>query len=165
MTPKEILLEQFTVSYDENGWFVALKNALRNLTAEDAAWKPENLDNSIWETLAHLNYYNYAYLERFKGADYVYPKSDNDATFEAAENVSESAWQAEIEKFEAIMNEWRGLIESATEAKFSETVSATNNASWAQLLSNVNLHNAHHGGQIVVMRKLQGSWDASKGVS
>ena len=37
MTTKETLLEQFTACYDENGWFVALKNALENLTADEAA--------------------------------------------------------------------------------------------------------------------------------
>ncbi|MEJ7860576.1 MAG: hypothetical protein WKF90_02950 [Pyrinomonadaceae bacterium] len=31
---KSILIEQFTACYDENGWFVALKNAVKNLTAE-----------------------------------------------------------------------------------------------------------------------------------
>lgn len=40
MSVKEILLEQFTTCYDENGWFVALKNALHGVTAEQAAWKP-----------------------------------------------------------------------------------------------------------------------------
>jgi hypothetical protein len=58
MTTKETLLEQFTACYDENGWFVALKNALKNLTAEQAIWKTENLDNSIWEIVHHLNFYN-----------------------------------------------------------------------------------------------------------
>ena len=67
--------------------------------------------------------------------------------------------------FEAIMSEWRGLIEVADESKLTQVVSATNKASWAELLSNINLHNAHHGGQIVLLRKLQGSWDNSKGVS
>ena len=69
MTTKEILLKQFTACYDENGWFVALKNAVKNLTAEQANWKTENLDNSIWKILAHLNFYNEAYLKRFKGID------------------------------------------------------------------------------------------------
>ncbi len=63
---KSILIEQFTACYDENGWFVALKNAVKNLTAEQAIWKPENLDNSIWEIVHHLNFYNEAYLKRFK---------------------------------------------------------------------------------------------------
>jgi hypothetical protein len=36
MMPKEVLLEQFTVAYDESSWFVALKNTLNNLTAAQA---------------------------------------------------------------------------------------------------------------------------------
>jgi len=31
--------------------------------------------------------------------------------------------------------------------------------------TNINTHNAHHGGQIVLLRKLQGSWDSKGGVS
>jgi uncharacterized damage-inducible protein DinB len=165
MTTKEILLKQFAAAYDKNGWFVALKNALNNLTAEQAAWKTENIDNSIWEILAHLNFYNRAYVERFKGIDYDYSTNDNNETFASAANPSEEAWKAEVENFEGIMTELRDLIEGADETKFDESVSATNKARWASLLSQVNLHNAHHGGQIVLIRKIQGSWDASKGVS
>jgi uncharacterized damage-inducible protein DinB len=166
MTTKEIFLEQFTACYDENGWFVALKNALENLTAIDAIWKTENLDNSIWEILSHLNFYNEAYLKRFKGIDYVYPTQDNSETFTAgAQDASEDAWRAEVERFDSIMTEWRGLLEAADDGKFDEAVSATNKANWATLLAHVHAHNAHHGGQIVLIRKLQGSWDARRGVS
>jgi uncharacterized damage-inducible protein DinB len=165
MTTKEILLKQFAAAYDKNGWFVALKNALNNLTAEQAVWKTENLDNSIWEILAHLNFYNRAYVERFKGIEYDYSTNDNDETFASDAGASEEAWKTEVENFEGIMTELRDLIEGADETKFDEAVSATNKARWASLLSQVNLHNAHHGGQIVLIRKLQGSWDASKGVS
>jgi len=165
MTTKETLLEQFTACYDENGWFVALKNAVKNLTAEQANWKTENLNNSIWEIVHHLNFYNEAYLKRFKGIDYVYPTSDNSETFAGAETVSEEAWQAEIEKFDSIMTEWRSLLEAAESGKFDEAVSAANLSTWSSLLAHVNAHNAHHGGQIVVLRKLQGSWDTEQGVS
>ena len=164
MTTKEILLKQFAAAYDKNGWFVALKNALNNLSAEQAAWKTENIENSIWEILSHLNFYNRAYVERFKGIDYDYSTNNNDETFAAAD-VSEEAWQAEIENFDGIMNELRSLVEAADDAKLVAPVSASNKARWASLLTNLNLHNAHHGGQIVLIRKLQGSWDASKGVS
>lgn len=174
MTTKEILLEQFNVSYDENGWFVALKNALRNLTAEQAAWKAENLDNSIWGILAHLNFYNERYLRRFRGEAVAPSSLENSETFSTRENrktfagsdkFSEAAWQAEIEKFEAVMSGWRDAINSSDEEKLAQTVSAENPSPWWELISNINTHNAHHGGQIVLIRKLQGSWDSSKGVS
>jgi len=165
MTTKEILLEQFTACYDENGWFVALKNALKNLTAQQAIWRAENSDNSIWETLSHLNFYNEAYLKRFKGIDYVYPTNDNSETFSSAEDASEEAWQTELERFDSIMNEWRNLLESADESRFAEAVSATNKSLWSSIIGHINAHNAHHAGQIVLLRKLQGSWNSNKGVS
>lgn len=165
MTTKSTLLGQFTASYDENGWFVALKNAVRNLTADEAAWRPENTDNSIWEILAHLNFYNDAYLKRFQGIAVDYSGIENSETFAADETVSEKSWQAELEKFDSVMSEWRALLEAAEETKFDEAVSATNKSPWSAVISDINLHNAHHGGQIVLLRKLQGSWDAAKGVS
>ncbi|MBA4182608.1 MAG: DinB family protein [Acidobacteria bacterium] len=165
MTTKETLLEQFTACYDENGWFVALKNAVKDLTAEQAIWKTENLDNSIWEILSHLNFYNEAYLKRFKGIDYVYPTSENSETFSSAETATEDGWRAEIERFDSVMSEWRNLLEAADENKFNEAFSATNKSLWSSLLAHVNVHNAHHGGQIVLLRKLQGSWDVKQGVS
>lgn len=165
MTTKETLLEQLTACYDENGWFVALKNAVMNLTAEQAIWKTENFDNSIWEIVHHLNFYNEAYLKRFKGIDYVYPISENSETFSSAETATEDAWRAEIERFNSIMSEWRSLLEAADESKFGEAVSATNTSPWSSILAHINAHNAHHGGQIVILRKLQGNWDSRKGVS
>ncbi|HEX9961829.1 MAG TPA: DinB family protein [Pyrinomonadaceae bacterium] len=165
MTAKEILIEQFTACYDETGWFVALKNAVENLSAEQAIWRAENVDNSIWEILSHLNFYNEAYLKRFKGIEYVYPTIDNNETFSSAENASEESWAAELEKFDSIMIEWRSLLESADEGKFDEAVSAANKSLWRSIIAHINVHNAHHAGQIVLLRKLQGSWNAKQGVS
>ena len=165
MMTKEILVEQLTICFDENGWFVALKNALRNLTAEQAGWKTEALENSIWEILAHLNFYNERYLRRFRGEAIPPVNIENSETFAGGAELSETAWQAEVESFERIMSEWRDLLKAADEEKLLQAVSAENQSPWWEVISNINTHNAHHGGQIVVIRKLQGSWDSSKGVS
>lgn len=89
---------------------------------------------------------------------------DNDATFTAG-IVDEEAWNAEVKKMGTVLDEFRDLIANSDESKFEEPVSATNPAKWRTLIWNISLHNAHHGGQIVVLRKIQGSWDRSKGVS
>lgn len=163
MSVKNILLEQFSTCFDENGWFVAVRNAIDGLNAEQAAWKPNGIENSIWETLGHLTFYNYAYLERFKGVDYKYATDDNDETFEAGSTDEE--WNAAVAKFDAVMNEWRELIAAADESKFLQPVSETNPASWAKLILMVSAHNAYHAGQILLTRKLQGCWNPAKGVS
>jgi uncharacterized damage-inducible protein DinB len=160
---KDLILEQFTLCFDENGWFVAIHNAVDGLMAEQAAWKPNFSENSIWETLEHLTFYNHAYTERFKGIDYHYATDDNDETF--ASGKTEAEWQACVARFDAVMNEFRSLIAGADESKFAERVSETNDASWAKLILMVSAHNAYHAGQIILTRKLQGSWNADKGVS
>jgi uncharacterized damage-inducible protein DinB len=162
---KSLLLEQFKTCYDENGWFVALKNALQNLSARDAAWKPEGADNSIWGILAHLNFYNERYLKKFRGETVEKISVENSETFAGSDEATDVAWRAEIERFERVMNGWRAAVEQADEARLTEQVSQKHPNLWANVIADINAHNAHHGGQIVLMRKLQGSWDAAKGVS
>src|SRR3954469_19562267 len=118
MSTKETLLQQFNVCFETNGWFVAVKNAIAGVTAEQAKWKPENSDNSIWGLLSHINYYNNAYLERFQGRDFEYKISENAETF--THTNSEEDWGAEMERFVQILNRWRSLISSADESKLAE---------------------------------------------
>ena len=53
----------------------------------------------------------------------------------------------------------------STRSRFEELAPPNNEMKWKALISNINAHNAHHGGQIVLLRKLQGSWESGKGVS
>lgn len=160
-----LIKRQLSQSHDTNGWFVAVKNALEGVDVELACWKPADADiNCIWETVAHLTYYNYAYLQRFKGIDFEYDVASNNETFSVGE-YNEADWQAEIVRFDSVMNEFRRLIETAEESKFSETVSADNQTKWATLILNIAAHNAYHAGQIMLIRRLRGAWDLANGVS
>ena len=163
MSVKQTLLEQFNVCFEANGWFVAVKNAIAGVTAEQASWKPEGTDNSIIGLVSHMNYYNNAYLERFTGRDFEYKISDNNETF--TQTASDEDWRTEVERFAQITTVWRSAIESADESKFDEMAPPKNESPWSTIIANINAHSAHHGGQIVLIRKLQGSWDSGKGVS
>jgi uncharacterized damage-inducible protein DinB len=162
MSDKTTLSRQFTKCYDENGWFVATKNAIAGVTAEQAEWKPEGADNSIREIINHLNYYTNAYLERFKGNEYEYEIADNDETFDKGEADS---WEAEAARFDTIMTEWRELLQKADDGKFEEIAPPHEHRKWSDLIADMNAHCAHHGGQIVLLRKLHGSWNPGEGVS
>ncbi len=165
MNAKEFLIHQFTYNYDTDTWFVALGNAIKGLSAEQAAWKPDGGDNSIWGIIRHLNFYNERYLKRFKGETVEKSDVENSETFEGADVVSEEDWQAEIERFDRVMKGWRGVFEAADEEKFEEIYNEEDQTTWAEIVGLMNTHHAHHGGQIVILRKLQGSWDSAKGVS
>ena len=161
---KETILKQYDRCYNENGWFVAVRNAIEGLTVEQAAWKPDGSVDCIWETLSHLYYFNNAYLQRFKVNEYEYDVADNNETFNTGE-YTETEWQADVERFDAVVSEWRSLIAAADASKFSESVPTNTSRVWADVIADVNAHNACHGGQIVLLRKLQRAWDTGSGVS
>jgi uncharacterized damage-inducible protein DinB len=158
---KDLLLEQHTACYDENNWFVAIKNAVANLTAEQANWKPEGADNTIWEEVNHLVFWNERWLQRYRGELNEPQDVENNGTFKS----DETEWQATLEMLYAIMEEWRAKLEAITDEKLESPVNSQYQAPWRSPLAHQNIHNAYHIGQIVLLRKLQGSWDPKKGVS
>jgi uncharacterized damage-inducible protein DinB len=82
MNLNELLLDQMHSCHDQSGWFVSLNNALIGLTAEQAAWKDGSTNNSIWQLVNHLIFWNENYLNRFKGIPNPGFKGTNDSTFE-----------------------------------------------------------------------------------
>lgn len=162
---KLTLLRQYDRCYDQNGWFVAVRKAIVGITVDQAVWKPDNVDiNCIWEILSHITYYNHAYLQRFKGIDYKYDVGTNNETFSVGE-CEDAEWLADVERFDAVMIEWHTQMEQADDSKFARPISAEIQATWADTIATINTHNAYHAGQIVLIRKLQGSWDPAKGVN
>ena len=158
---KDVLIEQFTACYDANNWFVSLNTVLDGVTAEQAAWKPEGADNSIWETVNHIIFWNERWLQRYRGELNEPQDVDNDTTFDS----NQTDWQATLDKLHAVMDEWRSKLDTITDEKLESPVNASYQAPWRSPLAQQNIHNAYHIGQILLLRKLQGSWDPKKGVS
>lgn len=166
MDAKEVLLEQMSACFDESGWFASLTQALEGLDAQRASWKQPGIDHSIWEIVRHLNFYNHAYLERFQGRAFEYGIEDNAESFVVQPaDWSDENWRRERTRLDEILSTLRSLAQAATNDRFDEPVSATRHDVWATLFAHLNLHNAHHGGQVVLIRKLQGSWKPELSVS
>lgn len=158
---KYSLIEQFNACYNDDGWFVSLRNALDNVDSEIAAWKPAGLDSSIWETVNHIIFWNERWLQRYRGEINEPQDVENTGTFQS----SETDWNKTLEKLWEVMDEWREKLEAITDDKLASPINAKFQDPWSSPLAHQNIHNAYHIGQIVLLRKLQGSWDASKRVS
>lgn len=161
MSTSEVLTEQHTACYDEDGWFVSLRKALEGVTAVQADWKPVELDHSIRETVDHIIFWNDRWLQRIRGELNEPQDVENSGTFKS----DESDWERTIEKLWAVMDKWREKLAGIDDEKLDSPVNAEYQAPWSSPLANQNVHNAYHVGQIVLLRKLHGSWDPSKGVS
>ena len=56
------------------------------------------------------------------------------------------------------------LVADATDIAATEAADDKKLEQWAPTIARIGTHNAYHTGQIIYVRKLQGSWDPAKGV-
>lgn len=144
--------------WDREGWYIPLEAALQGLTAGEAAWQPPGGGNTIWQTLNHLNYWNAFMLARLTGrpGDTLI---ENDETFGAAGDPDdEEGWQVAVGRARQLAQELRAAVASLSEADLDRPLKdmgtvASSLAAWT-------LHDAYHTGQIVLIRRMQGSWPA-----
>jgi hypothetical protein len=151
-TLKNVLLEQLKTTHAKKEWFVPINIALEGLTAEQALWSDGSGNHSIAQLASHLIFWNERLLRSFKELKEEEFSGNNEETFLAHDKKS---WDAVVKKVDEVFAEWEKVIETADENKLK---------GWYPTLANMSTHNAYHTGQIVFIRKLQGSWEAEKGV-
>ena len=151
-TLRSIVLEGLRTTHSEKDWFVPVRVALEGLTPEQASWKDASGNHSVGQLANHLLFWNQRELAKMQGQPPAKFSGENDETFNSFDAKS---WAATVQQLDKVLAELERLVEKADEAKLQ---------AWASELSHVATHNAYHTGQIIYVRKLQGSWDAAKGV-
>jgi uncharacterized damage-inducible protein DinB len=151
-TLKSILLEQLRTTHNQKEWFVPIDVAIDGVTPEQANWTDGKGNHSIGQLTYHLLYWNQRALAEFKGEKPAKFDGNNDETFA---NFDTKHWNATAKQLDEVMTEWEKAVEAADEKKLEANAST---------IAHIGTHNAYHIGQIVYIRKLQGSWDPAKGV-
>jgi hypothetical protein len=152
MTTKQLILKQLRTTHNQEEWFAPLNIAIEGLTPEQAAWKEKGADHSIAELTTHLIFWNLQQLDKFQNKPEPAYSGNNNETFSA---VNKKDWPAIVAKADSVLVAWEKAIEGADEAKLS---------AWYDTIGHISGHNAYHTGQIVYIRKVQGSWNPAKGV-
>ncbi len=152
MTLKGVLLEQLRTTHNAKDWFVDANAAVAGLTPEQAKWTDGKGNHSVGQLANHLVFWNSVELAKFKGEQPPKFDGNNDETFN---NFDAKNWAATVKQLDEVMTAWEKAVEQADDAKVS---------TWASTIAHVGTHNAYHVGQIIVVRKQQGSWDPANGV-
>lgn len=160
MNKSELLRHGWATSYDKEDWFTPVGDAVQGIGAEQASWKPEGgRANSIWETLNHLTFYKERLLKRLTGEETAYPEGvTNDDTFRV-EDTGEAAWAEAVARSRAVHAAIRERIAALGDEDWEGAVPGRPLDGWLYSLIQ---HDAHHGGQILLLRKLQGSWPSRR---
>jgi uncharacterized damage-inducible protein DinB len=159
---KKILLHQLASCHDEVIWTIPMKAAIADLTPEQAIWGSTNETHSIWEIVNHLTFWNDRYLQRFLGKELTGPEIANEATFYPLEDLEQTDWQQSVDAVNAGLAAWREALIICDEADLLKHVQYNKETDsddiWWQLIANLTVHNTHHIGQIIQIRKQFGIW-------
>lgn len=160
MNKIDLLLHQFKITFEREDWFPHLQMALNGVTAEQAKWSPEGeAGNTIWGIVNHLIYYKERFLQLLQGEKPDFSAQNNTATFDLDESTEEQ-WQATLQRLQDIHNGFVQYLKTKTEDDFEKPLLKTSNTGLT--IQSILLHDAYHTGQIVLLRKLQGSWPATR---
>jgi uncharacterized damage-inducible protein DinB len=152
-TLKSVLLDQLKSTHNEQDWFVPASKSVVGLTAEQANWKQGDANHSIAQLVQHLVFWNRAQLAKMKGEKGPAYSGDNKETF--AGTLDKAGWEKAVSSLDGVLTDMEKWIESADDQTLQK---------WYDTIAHISAHNAYHTGQILYIRKQQGSWDPEKGV-
>ncbi len=161
MDLRAVLLTQLHSTHDKAEWFVPVDTAVAGLTPEQARWTPKaggpGQMHSVAQLVAHLVYWNENALARLRGEKPAAYSGNNEDTFVGYDvnKITPAEWTALVARLDRNMADLEQWVQSAPDDSLAKA---------ANMLAHVSSHNAYHIGEIVYVRKLQGSWDPSKGV-
>ncbi|PGS52407.1 DinB family protein [Bacillus sp. AFS041924] len=159
MGKKEFILDQLEVCRNVGSWIQPLSVALENLRLEDISWRQNDSTHTIGEIVYHLYFYNQRWLRRFKGETPTEVIESNASTFRSMENLTQEGWRDLVERLDENLANWQQAIKEMDESKLYEQIpNFPVDAAWWGALSNLCTHITYHIGQIIYIRKAQGSW-------
>ena len=151
-TLRGVLLEQLKTTHNNKDWFVPANVAVQGLTADQASWTDGKGNHSIGQLAYHLVFWNTNSLMRMKGETPPKFSGNNDETFDKFDT---KRWNETVQQLDKVMTDLEKFVESADEATLAKNAST---------LAHIGTHNAYHIGQIIYIRRLQGSWNPENGV-
>ncbi|MGD6846905.1 DinB family protein [Rossellomorea aquimaris] len=152
MNRTDLLIRMLDTTFDKESWYAPFKPAIEGLTAEQAMWKPVGeASKSIWENVNHLVYYKERLTANLEGREWT-QNLDGNETFYLTEQLNEDKeWKALVERAEMVQRRLREAISKTTTEVLEQN-------SLEEKLLDIMLHDAYHTGQIIQLRKMQGSW-------
>lgn len=152
-TLRSILLDELHNTHDKSNWFVCGNVAMANLTPEQASWSDGKGNHSVGQLAYHLVFWNKQSLAKLHGETPEKFSGNNNDTFT---NFNAKQWGDLVHQFDQQMTDLEKIVQNANDDQLAKI---------APTIANISLHNAYHIGEIVMVRKEQGAWDASKGVN
>ena len=120
---------------------------------------PPGLEQSVWQQLGHLTYWQDFCLDRLTGVDRQSPEHAADSWPEETEPENSAAWDEAVARFLDGVNQ----AQQATETNLVVPLLRRPETSRGDWIGTIASHNSYHLAQIVLMRRLLGAWPPPSG--
>ncbi len=157
MNETERIVDQLERAYDGDAWSGPnLLEALKDVTAEQAARHPIEGAHSIWEIVLHVAAWMDAMRERMTG-EYVRLPADGD--WQEVTDASDAAWREAVEKLESKQRALIDAVKNLHDEQLEEQIGTRRDKAMGAGVSRyvslhgVVQHNFYHAGQIVLLKK------------
>lgn len=155
MSRAEFLLKVLDSTFDKESWYAPLKPAIEGLTAKQASFRPPGeATKSIWENVNHLIYYKERLVATLEGQEWT-RIDGNDTFFITIQTEDDDDWNLTINRAENVHNKLKELLNKMSSEELKESGLESD-------LIDILLHDAYHTGQIMLLRKMQGSWPSHR---
>jgi DinB family protein len=149
MKTAELILALLDEGYEKKTWHGPnLKQAIKGVAAEQAAWRPGPGRHNIWEEALHAAYWKYTVRRRIEGDKRGSFELKGSNFFPRPEKgkLNEAAWGAD-----------KALLEREHQALRETIAKALQTPRASKLLPSmygIALHDIYHAGQIRLLRRL-----------
>jgi uncharacterized damage-inducible protein DinB len=150
MTETERIEDQLKRAFEGNAWHgPAVRELLKNVTAEQAAAHPVAGAHSIWEIALHIAAWEGVGRRRLAGDRAQLPAEEN---WSPVTDTSDEAWDQAKAALEKGHHELRRAILRLDEARLDEPILAELSSVYVTL-HGVIQHDLYHAGQIAILKK------------
>jgi len=145
---KSFLEDSTAFFYCKNFWQAGFFEQIKELTSEQALWKPTPERHCIWEIVRHVNFWKSWAITYVVDNTKMNAKESNWAAL--PEITDEASWQNEIENTKLIHERFFSISEEIGDSIYSSQEEKI--IFFRQVL----LHDSYHSGQIGLLRVMQG---------
>jgi len=146
---QELVLTLLDEAYEKKAWHGPnLRQAIRGVSAKEAAWRPGAGRHNIWEETVHAAFWKYEVRRRIEGGQRGSFALKGSNFFPRPEKgkATEGAWREDKELLE---REHRALRASVQKA-----LKTPGGGKFLRHIYGVVLHDVYHAGQIRLLRRL-----------
>jgi len=136
---------------------------VEDLPLELSGRRVEGFPHSIWQLVAHMNYWMGYEVRRIGGEGPKYPDHAEESWPMEASPGNEQEWRNAVTRFKKMIGKLKILAEASPE-KLALEVDPTNPdhakhaSTQRDVLWQTLVHNSYHVGQIAMLRRMFGAW-------